>query len=429
MRFITLIGPLAILLFLVAACGDVDPTSTTSTSQESTGSGTPAPRDEGLESSQSPSPPVVLAGDGTWVLSLLDGRPVIEESVITLRIGDNWIDGIDGCNAYGGRSEEGTPVAGADGVLSIPPFGGTEMLCPEPEGVMDQAEAYISSLAQGERFRITDDRLEVFDTSGATRLVFVRRAPLPGSPIDLKGTAWRLLVEGDAMDGVRAPTIAFLDDRLVTGATACRSYVATYQASKGALRFPGRGMLESPQSWQSCAENERTLESEFGDFLTWAREYSVDEEEGSGRLRIWSIRGKTLTFEPLPQAVKDITGTDWSFVAFVELRFDSGMWYHRTTEVVQGTEVTIAFDENGIGGSTGCNSYGGQAEFENGSFTMDQQSLRSTLKLCEEPDGLMEQEERYLALVQEATRYGIYGDRLFMQTNDDTFLLFQANPE
>ncbi|MCY4114598.1 MAG: META domain-containing protein [Chloroflexi bacterium] len=397
MRSTVPIGPLIILLFLVAACGGGDPDPD-------------------------------LAGEGTWVLESLDGRPVIEESTITLRIGDNSINGIDGCNSYGGRSEEGTLVAGTDGVLSIPPFGATEMLCQEPEGVMAQADAYVAALLQGERFRIADDRLEILDSGGATRLIFVKRAPLPGSPIDLKGTAWRLLMEGDAMDGVGAPTLAFLDHRLVTGATACRSFAATYGTSEGALRFRGTGMLGSSQSWQSCAKNERILEGEFTDSLTWAREYSIDQEGGSSRLTIWSIRGNTLTFEPLPQAVEDITDTDWSLTAFVELRLDSGMWHHRTTEVAQGTEVTIEFDGHGISGFMGCNSYGGSAKVEDGTVTVDRQSFFSTAKLCEEPDGLIGQEKRHFSLVQQATRYGIYGDGLFMQTDDDVFLLFQSRP-
>ena len=432
MRCIVLIGPLAILLFLLAACSDVgspSPPSNTLGSKGASFPGNPAPTPTaaGPDVSQSPSSDLELAGEGTWVLESLDGRPVIEEPVVTLRIGDSWIDGIDGCNSYGGRFEEGTPVAGAGGVFSIPPFGSTVMLCPEPEGVMEQADAYMAALVQGERFRITDDRLEVLDSGGATRLVFVRRAPLPGLPIDLKGTAWRLLIEGDAMDGVRAPTLAFLDNRLVTGATACRGYVATYQASEGALRFPGKGMLGSPQSWQSCTKNERTLESEFGDFLTWAREYSVDNEGGSSRLRIWSIRGKTLTFEPLPQAVEDITDVEWTLRTFIELRQGGGVPRH--SSVVQGTEVTIGFDEHGVGGFMGCNSYGGPAEVEDGSVTVDRQSFFSTAKLCEEPDGLMGQEKRYFSLVQRVTRYGIYGNHLFMQTDDDVFLLFQARPE
>ena len=116
-------------------------------------------------------------------------------------------------------------------------------------------------------------------------------------------------------------------------------------------------------------------------------------------------------------------------MAFVELRLDSGTWHHRTAEVVQGTEVTIEFHDHGISGFMGCNSYGGPAEVEDGSVTVDRQSFFSTAKLCEEPDGLIGQEERYFSLVQRATRYGIYGDSLFMQTDDDWFLLFQARPE
>ena len=173
------------------------------------------------------------------------------------------------------------------------------------------------------------------------------RNPLPGHPVELEGTGWRLLIEADAIDGVRAPTLAFLDDRPVTGATACRRYVATYQASEGSLRFPGTSMVGSPQS---CREDARILEGEFTDFLSWAREYSVHEEGGSIRLRIRSLKGKTLTFEPLPQTIEGIADTEWSLMAFVELsQLGSGMWNYRTTEVVQGTEVTISFDDHGPG--------------------------------------------------------------------------------
>ena len=424
MRYTAPLGWLAIVLIFVAACGDMESTPTPSTTQESPGTSASTSIAGHPEVTPPPSAAdMELAAQATWVLESLDGRPIIEESVITLRIGDNWFDGIDGCNSYGGRSEDGKPVAGADGVFSIPSFGVTEMLCPEPEGIMDQADAYISALAQGERFRVVDARLEILDSGGAAGLVFVRRAPLPGSPTNLEGTAWRLLEAGDADGDVPPPTMAFLDDRLVTGATACRSYVATYRASEGALRFPGTSMVRSQQS---CEGNARALEAEFTDFLTWAREYSVDKEGGSSRLRIWSIRGKTLTFEPLPQAVEDIADTEWYLMAFVELRQgESGTWHHRTTSVVDGTEVTTSFDEDGLGGLSGCNSYAGPARFEDGSITVNVQLLHSTAMLCEGPDGLMEQEERYFGLVQRMTRYGIYGDGLFMQTADDVFLLFR----
>ena len=376
------------------------------------------------ELTPSPSPDIELAGEATWTLESLEGRPLIEESSITLKVNEDGFVGFDGCNRYGGRSKDGAPIADADGRFSAPYNFRMERYCSEPQGIMDQADAYISALGQGERFRIVDDRLEILGTEGATRLVFVKQEPLPGHPVELKGTGWQLLIEADAIDGVRAPTLVFLHDRLVTGSTACRSYVATYQASEGFLRFPGISMVGSPQS---CGKDARVLEGEFTDFLSWARGYSEHEEGGSIRLRIRSLKGKTLTFEPLPQTMGGIADTEWSLMAFVELiQLGPGMWNHRTTSVIQGTEVTISFDEDGLGGFTGCNSYAGPAEVEDGSVTIDAQYFFYTAKLCEDPDGLREQEERYLDLVQRVTRYGIYGDGLFMQTVDDVFLLFQA---
>ena len=47
---------------------------------------------------------------------------------------------------------------------------------------------------------------------------------------------------------------------------------------------------------------------------------------------------------------------------FVELRdLDVGVWTTRTTAVIEGTEVTVSFGEDGLGGLSGCNSYGGPA--------------------------------------------------------------------
>ena len=415
-------GLLACMMLVVAACdGETQPTGPTVTGESPE---TTAPSSTGgdPEMTLSPSADTELAGEATWVLESLDGRPVIEGSVITLRIGDNWFDGIDGCNSYGGRSEDGARIAAADGTFTVAGADKTAMLCPEPEGVMDQADAYITALVQGEKFRITDDRLEILDSSGAARLVFVRQAPLSGSPMDLEGTAWRLLEEGDTDGDVRAPTMVFLDDRLLTGVTACRPYAAFYRTSNGNIRFPAVSMLTRDES--SCPDESRTLQYDYTDFLTWAREYSVDEEGGSSLLRIWSIRGKTLTFEPLPRTVEDIADAEWTLWKFIEIRQDVGV--PQDSSVIEGTEVTISFGEDSLGGSSGCNSYGGPAKVEDGSVTVDRQSFFSTAKLCEGPDGLIEQEKRYFSLVQRATRYGIYGDGLFMQTDDDVFLLFQA---
>ena len=411
-------GFLVLLIVAAAGCGDAEPSATVEP-----GVPTQAP------ASASAPAQTALPGHSTWVLDSLDGRPLVDESIVTLKVDENWFGGFDGCNSYGGRSEDETSIADADGMFSNPPLERTAMECVEPEGIMDQADAYTSALIQGERFRVVGDRLEIFDRGGEARLVFVREAPLPGRPIDLGGTAWRLLTEGyrDGETGgdLRAPTLAFRDDRLATGATACRAYLATYSKSEGSVRFPSQSMLRSPQS---CPEQSRRLEGDYGDFLTWAREYAVNGEGGSSHLRIRSARGRTLTFEPLRPTVEDIADSEWPLVAFIELRqLEIGMWHPRATSVIQGTEVTISFDKDGISGESGCNSYEGLAMVkDDGSITNDIQSFSHTEKACDGPDGLMEQEERYLNLLPRLTRYGMYGNGLFMQTDDDEFLLFQA---
>ena len=64
---------------------------------------------------------------------------------------------------------------------------------------------------------------------------------------------------------------------------------------------------------------------------------------------------------------------------------------------------------------------------------IDVQSLMHTEKVCEGPDGVMEQEDWYLGVLPRLTRYGVFGDELFMQTDldrlgrdDVRFLVFQA---
>ena len=245
------------------------------------------------------------SGDGIWVLDLVDGRPVIEERVVTLRIIGNGLDGYDGCNRYGGLSVEGTEdetlVFGADGVFSRPPFARTEKGCyfldhANPNVVMDQADAYFSALTRGERYRVAGDRLEILDGEGATRLVFVREAPLPGQPVDLGGTSWRLITDDDVDNDERLTTLIF-NGRQVTGSTACGDYLASYEMSEGSVSFPSRSGLGSVES---CSELDLRRAGEYIESLSWAWEYSVHEEQGISRLRIRSSRGKTLTFEPLP---------------------------------------------------------------------------------------------------------------------------------
>ena len=122
-----------------------------------------------------------LSGDGTWILESLDGGPIIEDSFATVEIGEDRADGYDGCNWFGGSSEDGTPVADESGVFSFPLSARTARLCEEPSGVMEQSDALLSALGLGDTYRVTDERLEILDDVGDVRLVFVKQVPLAGA--------------------------------------------------------------------------------------------------------------------------------------------------------------------------------------------------------------------------------------------------------
>ena len=216
--------------------------------------------------------------------------------------------------------------------------------------------------------------------------------------------------------GDGAVTLVFLGG-LVAGETACRDLLATYKLSPR-LRFPSKGMRGSGES---CSAEEWASEA-ITDFLSYAWEYSVFEDAGSLQLGMRSSEGDTRIFEQLPLTFENINDGEWSLSTFVRLGEGST---RRGTEVIPGSKVTISFGEDDFSGTAGCNNYTGLAKVRDGSITVDVRSIYGKEDTCE-GRGLMEQEARYLGLLPKLTQYWVYGDALYMRTNDDVFLLFGA---
>ena len=413
-----LIGSVMVVMTLAtASCGGAEPEDATETAVVG-----PSPTSEAPIPTNVPvSEEVELPIGATLVLESVDGKPVVEGSFVELEIGEEWATGFDGCNGYGGRPPEGVPIFGAEGAFAAPPMASTARLCSEPEGVMDQADAFMAALMAGERYRVAEERLEIADGDGTVRLVFVKQVPLVGTAAELRGTSWRQVTEaGDALPA----TMAFLDDRLVVGDTACRPYLATYSATEDGVRFPSKSML---QRGSACSDEKRMLEGKFGDFFTWAREYAVREQGGSSRLTMRSSEGETLSFDPLPASFEDVADAEWNLVAFVEVSpLEFGMWDTREGLAVKEADLTLTFGGAGVSGLTGCNSYGADAIMGDGSIAVSANTLFWTERWCEEPEEVMEQEERFLDLLPSFTRFEVFGDYLVLWTDRDAFALFRS---
>ena len=398
----------AAAMFLIAACGS--PSDTSRFASVETSIILPAP---------TPLPGPAELSDGTvWVLEFLHDKPLVENTFITLSVKADRFGGSAGCNSYGGRSEGGSPIARAGGAFSTPPIARTVMGC-TPAAIIDQERAYLKALRKAKKFRVIGDRLEILDTAGDATLVFIKQVALPGNPIELAGTQWRLVSEDDPA-GAPMATLAFLDDYRVAGTTACRDYLATYWVSEGRIDFPTLSMIGA---YPSCSDELLGLEGGFTGSLTGTQDYSVVEDAGLSRLTIRTSGGRTLTFEPLLPAVGSIADGDWVLKAFVKVHVAAdGMRIMWVTEPLTGPEVSMSFRERGVSGSAGCNSYSAQRSIGDEEITFTSPGV--TRRVCATPDGVMQQETRFLNLLPSLTKFHIYGDRLFIFTGEGRAVLF-----
>ena len=361
--------------------------------------------------------------ESKWLLAEVNGDKLIDGTHATLEIYGDSYGGYDGCNSFAGMWDDGTPIVRQDGTLSVPTTVQTLQLCGGVDGLMEQADAYTTALREGKTFRLDGDRLEILDEADKVRLVLVRKIPLPGSPINLIGTSWRLVEDNDEGSGERSPTLAFLSDHIAAGVTACRAYVVHFKVDDERIDFPAMSMIGTTKR---CAKLLLELEGSHTDQLSLSDDYSVEETANGELLRIRTKNGRVLIFEPLPEVSDRTTEGRWLLTTFVEpLETKTGRTRHsRPTDVILGTDVTIEFREDGVSGSAGCNKYGAPINIDGPQMTVGGATVSRAW--CDDPAGLMEQERRYLGMLSRVREFRIFGDQLALQTDEGEQLLFQA---
>ncbi|MCY4415299.1 MAG: META domain-containing protein [Chloroflexi bacterium] len=410
---LSVVAMMTIMLLLGIACAGPQPTA-----HLETRTATVAPE---------PTSTRLPIDGATWILESIDGQPPIADTHLTLTFHEPWFSGYDGCNDFGGRHESGQPIIERDGAISLPVYAITAAGCPTP-AILDQAKRYLDAMKDEAEARVADDRLHILDGSGQVALVFVREQPLPGQPVDLVGTSWRL-VDDDAIYGGDATTILFLNSWAATGTTVCRDYSIGYTASEGRIRIPSKGMSGSSEP---CSSDMSRQEHQFiGDFGS-ADEYSVRQGGGSEQLEVRTSRGKTLTFEPLPQPADDIFKAQWRLIRFLESRSDrSGMRWPSNTDVGVSENITAAFDERSISGSLGRSSCAYRATGPNEAPLVGaDEAITIAAALvaedsCDDGVSIAPKQQRYLDALPTVERYRVFGERLVIITSDGGALVFQ----
>jgi heat shock protein HslJ len=100
------------------------------------------------------------------------------------------------------------------------------------------------------------------------------------------------------------------------------------------------------------------------------------------------------------QPPADLAGTAWALTTV------------NGTALVEGTAITLRFDDTELEGSAGCNHYGGS--YAASADDLHISGVYATEMACMEPAGVMAQEQAYLAALNAVAQYQLVDDRLEM---------------
>ena len=94
--------------------------------------------------------------------------------------------------------------------------------------------------------------------------------------------------------------------------------------------------------------------------------------------------------------------------------------------VLEGNEISAVFkmDEGTVNGSAGCNNYFASYELNGNQLSVSDAGM--TMMFCGEPEGIMEQEDKYMTLLQSAKTFQIKNNKLWLFSIDDQVLIFDA---
>jgi heat shock protein HslJ len=317
---------------------------------------------------------------------------------------DGTVFGSAGCNNFSG----GYTVQGDQ--IQIGPLAMTMMFCPEPEGVIDQEMAFGAALESAATFSIQGDSLELRTADGALAVSFAAASPATAEPAEpaeaefaLEGPIWQLTSFLDASGAQAAAAVEAtirLEEGRASGNASCNRFFTAYVLEGSQLSFDQAG-----STMMACPEPMMSQEQAFLTNLGLVASYEI----AGAQLTLLDADGvAVLTFEvqvPLPLA-----GTLWQATGYNNGR--GGV-----TSLVIGTEITATFNEDGtLSGSAGCNNYTATYAADDQQITIT--PVATTMMLCPEPEGIMEQEAEFIAALGTAATYTIEGDQLALRTAD-----------
>jgi heat shock protein HslJ len=245
--------------------------------------------------------------------------------------------------------------------------------------------------------------------------------PTPTTTSALEDIKWILESYGELVNledvltdtGITAEFVG--SEGTVKGSAGCNSYSGSYEVEDGQLSIPGPMAV----TMMHCADPEGAMEQEqeYLEILQAAESYSIEEEElqinCGDQVLIYAAETPTVT--PLPTTTSALEDTKWILESYGELV--------NLEHVLTDTRITAEFvsSEGTVEGSAGCNSYSGSYEVEDSQLSIPG-PIAATEMYCADPEGVMEQEQQYLEILQAAESYSIEEEELQINCGDQVLI-------
>ncbi|MCA9948660.1 MAG: META domain-containing protein, partial [Anaerolineales bacterium] len=418
--------------------------------------------------------------DTAWeVVNYNNGRDAVVSLVLGTEISANFgvegdLTGNAGCNQYF------TTFTASDGSIEIGTIGSSMRFCSEPPGVMEQEAEYLAALEsavtyslQGDmlQMRTAEDQLAVVMTrklmvdlpepepavptgriTGAPQGVNVRSGPGVNFPIiglaqngdegEIVGRSadnrWWAAAVPSAQDGigwVSADFVIAINASDVPVIEVAPPIIIVPTAAPTPTPIPAPTATPTPQI--SFTADQTSIQQGQCTTLRWSVEniqavwvYPQGERfdrfprtgQGSEQvcptstttyeMRVLLRDGSTVirqvTVNVTGATPDPLAGTRWDVV-----NFNNGQGGLVT--LLQNTHMTMVFSADGqLTGSASCNNYFASYQVNGSNITISPPG--SSQRICDVPEGIMEQEAQFLAILPSVATFQINGSILEMRT-------------
>lgn len=113
-------------------------------------------------------------------------------------------------------------------------------------------------------------------------------------------------------------------------------------------------------------------------------------------------------------ACKPLVGTEWTLISL------------NGNELIEGTVITLRFNNSWMAGFAGCNRYSVNMEIKDDTNIFNDDDAAVTDALCLSPEGIMSQEKEYVTTLTSVVTYSRSDNRLeLLNEKGDVVLIFK----